>query len=270
MIMPRTNILSLVFILVISNSILLPQSTKAQKWIDVSLKGSYYNSLFTNLNINRDPKAQFVGSYGYNTGVGLRYDRNKNYDLNTEITIDNYHQLFAYRDEGNTWKLSLEIISLGINCIFRQSHPIKARTYSLSEFYVEGGPKMNFIRNVRQYKLSPSSDVSTKGNPFDDISSHFKKNYLSFILGAGLKYDLTDKVYLNLGYRLNYGSSDDVVNTTGHATNRVYRRYLNVRLTRIVTTGIYLNVQYKLIVSHKKHNLITSRLKQLLRKHTLI
>lgn len=178
---------------------------KVLLWLDAGVKAGYgpgmlYNADILNSSEGLAPKIN--GNYSVGGKLGF------NFGEYYAITIDGMYaqsqNKFTYTpDQGsgiaeNHYKWS----SLDIYPLFRYNRTIN---------YVEVGPKISYIQNVRQANNTSS---------FSDVSNDFNSTNVAAVLGFGWYAAGDDAFTAIIGFRIDYGITD-FVSTQGYTNDQI-------------------------------------------------
>ncbi len=227
----KKTILFLIFTILIS--VAYGQKRGKIKWLSVSLKGGYGNSILINSDVKDDtgvvpdfltPSSEFGGQLGITHGdnIGFFFEVlsssfGQNYDI---ATTPQY-----------TKKVNLK--SLDYLITFRYT--------SDYGFYFEAGPKMTNVKSV-----SEENSIKASFNDVENISENYEEKFNSIVLGIGFALSRTDRLNFNLGLRWNYGFNSIILDENYYVMNDgVFKySYIPSAKTKPFSMKLVLEIKY--------------------------
>lgn len=182
-------------------------SLNAQKvllWFDAGVKGSYGPNMMVNSDIlngfNYSPKIN--GSYSAGAKFGINFG--EYYAITIDGMYSKFKQQFTYMDDGSSSSSINEYrwSNLDLYPLFRYNRTIN---------YVEIGPKISFLQDVKQANATSS---------FTDVTGDFNDLNLAAILGFGWYAAGDDAFTAIVGVRLGY-QIGDFVSSQGYDNNQI-------------------------------------------------
>lgn len=184
------------------------QMLNAQKvylWLDAGVKGGYGPTMMVNADILNDgfnytPKIN--GSYSVGGKFGLNFG--EYYAITIDGMYSQFKQQFVYTPENSTKPTFNEYrwSNWDLYPLFRYNRTIN---------YVEMGPRISFLRDMRQ---------SNAGESYVDVKQDFNDLNIAGILGFGWYAGGDDAFTAIMGVRLGY-QFQNFVSETGIANNQI-------------------------------------------------
>ncbi len=203
---------------------------KAQLWLELGARaGFHFNGMFNN-NIANDSQHDYSLGHALASGLVAGINIGDYHGFNVEVILANNQQQFNFRGDssGNggfinkiNWKTT------ELNLLYRY--------YSDFGAYVEIGPKIAYIRQLRQsLGIDPVS-----------LDGQYEDSYLAGIFGIGGFLAANDVLTLKIGLRADYGLAD-FVSAKGRAENypAFYTAYPSEKPTRPFRIGISLELNF--------------------------
>jgi len=205
----------------------LPAS--AQLWLELGARaGFHFNGMF-NDNIANDPQHDYSLGHALASGLVAGINVGDYHGINVEVILANNQQQFNFRGGDSTatgsfvnrvnWKTT------ELNLLYRY--------YSDFGAYVEIGPKIAYIREIRQrLGIDPV-----------DLDGEYESSYLAGIFGIGGFLAANETLTLKIGLRADYALAD-LVSAKGKADNypAFYTSYPSQKPTRPFRIGISLEL----------------------------
>ncbi len=206
----------------------LPSS--AQLWLELGARaGFHFNGMF-NDNIASDPQHDYSLGHALASGLVAGINIGDYHGINAEVIFANNQQQFSFRgDSASTGSITNKINwkTTELNLLYRY--------YSDFGAYVEIGPKIAYIRQVRQsIGIEPVS-----------LDGEYEDSYLAGIFGIGGFLAANESLTLKIGLRADYALAD-FVSAKGKEGNypAFYTSYPSSKPTRPFRLGISLELNF--------------------------
>jgi len=204
---------------------------KAQLWLELGARaGFHFNGMF-NENISSDPRHDYSLGHALASGLVAGINVGDYHGLNVEVILANNQQQFNFRGADS--------ISTGsvVNRVNWKTTELNLlyRYYTSFGAYVEIGPKIAYIREIRQrLGIEPV-----------ELDGEYEESYLAGIFGIGGFLAANETLTLKIGLRADYALGD-LVSAKGKTGNypAFYTTYPSQKQTRPYRIGISLELNF--------------------------
>jgi len=205
--------------------------TSTVKWISLTVKGGYGNSILFNSDVSADENVSIdYLSPAYNMGGSLGITFGDNVGVFFEGLSSTFKQNYEINTGTNVYTKTQEFKSMDI--------AIALRYTSDYGFYVEAGPIFNALKKATETN-------TTTVSPRDNYIDNFTNNYTSLMFTMGFAAFRGDRISVNLGLRGTYAFSDLVENSDFYVLNDgVYHGASTAAATNPFSAKVMLEVKY--------------------------
>lgn len=196
----------------------------AQKGLNISVKATPHLSWMLNSDDNDMATFERKSTFGASFGVGAGY----NFTDNLGVGLDVLYSLQGQKQEVLGIETSTKLSYLKIPLMFTYNTNPDAKVM----FTAKAGPQLG---------LRLSSKVTDADNKdiIDDANDIYSSTDLGGVVGAGVRFSLTEKLKLDAGVRVDYSFTN--------AEDEDYSLYTPGRAaTNNMTTGIEIGLRYQL------------------------
>ena len=197
----RKTILTLTTFAIINTSF-------AQNWLDIGIKGGYGLSLLYNQNIFDDSgfNHQLSGAYSFGGKIGLNFG--ENHEVTVDILSSSFKQKFKFNITDSlsggspTYNSQINYQALDILLMYRSNNEGR---------YFEIGPYMSLIKEAQH--TNEYLDIVN-----ETVTNNWNKNGYGVAMGFGAYLICSENFGVTFGARFNYMISD-AISTLGQSNN---------------------------------------------------
>jgi hypothetical protein len=169
---------------------LLAMSAHGQLWLEAGGKFNFGPSGFYNANIAADENHDYSLSMAFAYGIAVGVNIGDYHGFNVEGLLGSYYQNLSYRGDSVRTRNQVEWEVIDLALLYRY--------YSPGGIYLEAGPKMSNVRNVKQtFARTPV-----------DAGGQYSDRYFSGVLGVGAILAGSEVLVLKFGMRAEYAFTD--------------------------------------------------------------
>lgn len=204
--------------------------------LELSAKGSYRSTWIFNDTLSKQGDSQdYDLGWGYNYGLGATYYFTKSIGVEVNGLLGKFNGNYqGIVDSIGEYTSQVSLNTLDIPLL------LKLRTKSGSG-YIEIGPQYSLIQEAHYELTGDSLSVSNR-----NVTSQYSESNLSVLLGMGINIDLSKRLDLTTGIRLEYGLEDiKGVDAVGDAFIDFFK-YKGPGRTYTAAGGLFFGVTYKL------------------------
>lgn len=196
----------------------------AQKGLNVSVKATPHLSWMLNADDNDVPTFERKAIFGASFGVGAGY----NFTDNLGVGLDVLYSMQGQKQEVLGIETATKVSYLKIPLMFTYNTNPDARVM----FTAKAGPQIGL-------RLSSKVTDADNNDIIDDANDIYSSTDFGAVVGAGVRFSLTERLKLDAGVRADYSftnaeDEDFSLYTPGRAT------------TNNMTTGIEIGLRYQL------------------------
>jgi hypothetical protein len=204
--------------------------------LELSGKGSYRSTWIFNDTLSDQGASQdYDAGWGYNYGGGVAFYFTKSIGIEVNGLLGKFNGNYKGKvDSIGKYTSQVTLNTLDIPLLF------KLRTKTGSG-YIELGPQYSLIQKA-YYQMSGDS----MSIPSRDVTSKYSDSNFSIMFGMGINIDLSKRIDLTTGIRLEYGL-DDIkgLDAVGDAFINPFK-YKDPGRTYTAAGGLFLGVIYKI------------------------
>jgi len=182
----------------------------------------------------------YVPSYGYDIALSLGHNFVKVLGIKAEIGLNSLNQKYKNTVDNTTRDLNLKYMEIPV--MLRLATPGKHFVIHLM-----AGPQFGILMSANQTNITVNgADVNTLGSYYKnfqtkDIKDRYNHNDLMGIVDLGFDVFLSEKVLLNVGFRI-HGSSKDINKTDW----QIFSRDVDYFSSRNVYGGVNIGLTWAL------------------------
>lgn len=201
------------------------------KWISLTLKGGYGNSILFNSDVSADENANFdYLSPAYNMGGSLGMTFGDNVGVFFEGLSSTFKQNYDIKNATSVYTKTQEFKTMDIGIALRYT--------SDYGFFVEAGPVFNVLKKATE---TNTTTIAQR----DNYIGNFTSNYNSLMFTMGFAAFRGDRISVNLGLRGTYAFGDFVENSDFYVLDDdVYKGPHTGAATNPFSAKVMLEVKY--------------------------
>ena len=204
--------------------------------LELSAKGSYRSTWIFNDTLSKQGASQdYDAGWGYNYGLGTTFYFTKSIGVEIDALLGKFNGNYQGKvDSLGEYTSQVSLNTLDIPLLF------KLRTKTGSG-YIEIGPQYSLIQKAYYEMTGDSMSIASR-----DVSGKYSESNFSVMLGMGVNIDLSKRLDLTTGIRLEYGL-DNIkgVDAVGDAFADFFK-YEGPGRTYTAAGGLFLGLTYKL------------------------